>query len=347
MTVIAAGPFANILIATILLVVFYSITGYETNQLAYVAKDSPAYEAGLQKGDVVKSYDGRAVYNPMDAALFLTAAKGKVANIEVSRNGEIKNVAVKPFIIPKNRSLLGFEAKDTFGSESNVVKKLSPGQPAEKGGLKEEDRIIAINGKEVKTMQDIMLTITENGEKEARITVLRNNKEIDLKITPIKDNNREDYELGLRFTGAEKGSFSQVIQHSLYNTFAYTRNITYSIVFLFQGKFSFSDMSGPVGIVAAINGAVQSEVNYADQILTLLKLMVFISIALGVSNLLPIPPADGSKLVLHVVEAVRRKPLPADKEAFIMMAGFVFMMLLFVVILFSDIYKVGTGAFNR
>jgi regulator of sigma E protease len=348
MAVIAAGPFANILIAAVLLFVLYSVSGYETNELAYIYKDSPADVIGLEVGDVIKSFDGKSVYNPMDAMLFLTASKGKETKIEVTRNGEIKEFNIKPFITPKNRCLIGYVPKDMFGIDSNVVKEVSPGQPAEKEGIKAGDRITAINGKEIKTMEDIVKGLTENGpEKPAKIMVLRNGEYLDFNITPVQDNNREDYEMGLRFEGAEKGNVMQVIQHSLFNTFAYTRNIVYSIGFLFQGKFSFSDMSGPVGIVAAINSAVQYEVSFLDQLLTLLKLMVFISIALGISNLLPIPPADGSKLVLHVVEGVRRKPLPADKEAFIMMAGFVFMMLLFVLIFFSDIYKLGTGAFGR
>lgn len=346
MAVIAAGPFANILIATVLLVVIYSVTGYGTNQLDQILKDSPAYTAGLQEGDVIKSYDGRAVYHPMDTSLFLTASKGKETSIEVLRNGKVEKKTMKPFVMPKNRSLLGFTAKDTFGSESNVVKELSKGQPAEMGGLMVDDRIIAINGNKTETMQDIVTRLAENGAKEAKITVLRGNGKKELYIKPVQDTNREFYELGLAFKGGVKGSLTQVIQKSVYNTFAYTRNIVYSIGFLFQGKFSLSDMSGPVGIVAAINGAVQSEVSLADQVLMLLNLMVIISIALGISNLLPIPPADGSKLVLHVVEGIRRKPLPADKEAFIMMAGFVFMMLLFVFILFSDVYKLFTGAFN-
>jgi regulator of sigma E protease len=76
-------------------------------------------------------------------------------------------------------------------------------------------------------------------------------------------------------------------------------------------------------------------------------MMVFISVGLGISNLLPIPPADGSKLVLLTVEGIRRKPLPAEKEGLIMMAGFIFMMLLFVLILFNDIYNINLGRFSR
>ncbi len=347
MAVIAAGPFANLLIAAVILVVFYSIAGYDTTKLNDVVEDSPAYNVGIRPGDTLISYEGRRVYQPTDYLLFMTASKGKEADVVVSRDGKRESFTLKPFTIPKNRYLLGFRSKGMYGGESNVVGQIDKGTPAEKAGLKEEDRIIKLNGEPVKSMEDIIGYLTKNGDKELYITVLRDSEEKTFKIKPVQGVNSEAYDIGVYFQGNTKGNIFQILGHSVADTYAYARNIVYSIVFLFQGKFSFGDMSGPVGIVAAINGAVEMEPTVTDQVLALLKMMMFISIALGISNLLPIPPADGSKLVLLTVEGIRRKPLPTEKEAFIMMAGFVFMMLLFVVIFFNDIYKITSGTFGK
>ena len=98
-----------------------------------------------------------------------------------------------------------------------------------------------------------------------------------------------------------------------------------------------------MGMVATMNEVVQMVPSFMDKILSMLNLMVFISIALGIANLLPIPPADGSRLVLLTLEAIRIKPLPVEKERMIMAAGLIFMMLLFVVVLISDIFKIFNG----
>lgn len=347
MAVIAAGPIANILLATVLLVVFYSISGYETTKINNVAEGSPAYDAGIRPGDTVVSYDNKRVYQPIDAMLFLYADKGSETDIVVSRDGYEVPLRIKPFVLPEKRYLLGFVPKEFYGKDSNVVEKVSTGEPAAGSGLKEGDRIKAIDGDPVTSMQDITRKLTESGGKKLRVTVLRDAVSKDIYITPTRSTNSENYDIGVSFEGNVKGNVFDVIKQSLVATYAYTREMIYSVVWLFQGKFPLRDMSGPVGIVAAINGAVQQEPTILDKFLSLLRMMVFISVGLGISNLLPIPPADGSKLILLTVEGVRRKPLPAEKEGLIMMAGFIFMMLLFVLILFNDIYNINLGRFSR
>ncbi len=347
MAVIAAGPVANILLATVLLVVFYSISGYDTTKINNVFEGSPAYEAGIQPGDTIVSYDNKRVYQPIDAMLFLFANKGRETDVVVSRDGKEIPLKIKPFVLPENRYLMGFSPKEFYGKDSNLVESVSTAEPAASSGLKKGDRIVAIDGDEVTSMRDITNKLAESGGKKLKVTVLRGTSYEEIDITPVKSTYSETYDIGVLFVGNVKGSVFDVIKQSFVSTYAYTREMVYSVVWLFQGKFPLRDMSGPVGIVAAINGAVENESTIMDKFLSLLRMMVFISVGLGISNLLPIPPADGSKLVLLTVEGIRRKPLPAEKEGLIMMAGFIFMMLLFVLILFNDIYNINLGRFSR
>jgi regulator of sigma E protease len=102
-------------------------------------------------------------------------------------------------------------------------------------------------------------------------------------------------------------------------------------------------MAGPVGIVSSINTVVQHSPSLLDIILNLLSISALISIGLGVTNLLPIPPTDGSKLILLCVEAIRRKPIPIEKEAKISAAGFVVFFALFILLTYNDIVRIITG----
>ncbi len=364
MAVIAAGPIANVLLATILLVVLISTSGYETTKVGRVLKGSPAYEAGLREGDIIKSYDGKRVYKPAEEMLFLMASKGKEAKVIIDRNGNEEELSVKPLVIPANRLLLGFRAKESYGKDSNVVSSVLTNQSDEKNNLKPEDRIVKIDDQEIKSMPDILNYLkkvydeklkdkevdknkgSQNNEVDIvlNVQVLRDNKIETLQIKPSLDVGRSDsYDLGMAFAPSVKGGVGDILRESLIDTYSYTRVSVYSIIYLFQGKFSFGEVTGPVGMVATMNEVVQMVPTFMDKILSMLNLMVFISIALGIANLLPIPPADGSRLVLLTLEAIRRKPLPVEKERMIMAAGFVFMMILFVVVLFSDIFKIFNG----
>jgi regulator of sigma E protease len=92
-------------------------------------------------------------------------------------------------------------------------------------------------------------------------------------------------------------------------------------------------MSGPVGLATAIGQATDLGIGY------LLNLITFITINLGIFNLLPLPALDGGRFVFLIIEAVRRKPIPPEKEGMIHFVGLALFMLLTVVVTFSDIKK--------
>jgi len=346
MAVIAAGPIANILLATLILIITYSIQGYESTKIQNVLEGSPAYEAGIKAGDELVEYDNRRVFEPFEASLFLFASEGKSVDVKVIRNGKEEKLKIKPLVAPENRFMLGVEFPGTYDKNSNVIENVLKDQASAKAGIKSGDRIVGMNGKSIASRTDVVNYLAGVKDNQSiKLDIERDGKRIStIEVMPIKSKSAASYELGFVFAGAIKGSFVENVKQSFIGTYAYTRASVYSIVFLAQGKFSPKEMSGPVGIVATMNEVVQQVPTFMDKLLNLLRISVLITIGLGIANLLPIPPADGSKLILLAVEAIRRKPLPEEKEAYIMAAGFVFMMILFVVILFNDIAKIFTGA---
>ena len=101
------------------------------------------------------------------------------------------------------------------------------------------------------------------------------------------------------------------------------------------------DLSGPVGIVSAVDGVYQevAPAGLSVIILNLMNIGILITANLGVMNLLPLPALDGGRLVFLIIEAIRGKRVSSDKEGMVHFAGFALLMVLMVVVMFNDIMK--------
>jgi regulator of sigma E protease len=128
----------------------------------------------------------------------------------------------------------------------------------------------------------------------------------------------------------EDKTFVNIMKDSYFFTLSTVKFVWVTLLQLFQGHYTFKDLSGPVGVTAAMGQAA----SYG--ILSLLYMVAIITINLGVVNLLPLPALDGGRLVFLIVEAIRRKPVKPEVEGYIHFAGFVCLMLLVVMVTFND-----------
>ena len=131
------------------------------------------------------------------------------------------------------------------------------------------------------------------------------------------------------------------MQYGLYRLKYWMNYTVDSLRMLVSGQVGIKDMSGPVGIVTVVDSVYESAApaGIAAIILSLMNFGTFLSANLGVVNLLPIPALDGGRLVFLIVEAVRRKRIPPEKEGMVHFAGFALLMVLMVVVMFNDIMK--------
>lgn len=238
--------------------------------------------------------------------------------------------------------MLGFTPKvpEANAADSNVVGKVSDKSPAKEAGLKEGDRIIKLNGTAVNTRQDIGKFIDQIKQNKVTITVKRNGQELKLKeVTPIPRKSSELKAIGVDFERS-KGGFVNTLVESFNYTISTSRSIYYSLGWLINRTVPVSDLSGPIGITTVISDVVQLSPSLMDKIINLLSFTAMISINLGLVNLLPFPALDGSKLVLLLVEKIRRKPLNPEKEAMITMVGFVLLIMLMIYVTFNDILRI-------
>jgi regulator of sigma E protease len=131
-----------------------------------------------------------------------------------------------------------------------------------------------------------------------------------------------------------------------FNEVGYWIKLTFkSLGMLFTGGASVNDLSGPVGVVDIVDETVEaSKTDGALYIfLNLANLCILLSANIGVMNLLPIPALDGGRLLFLIIEALRGKPIDKKKEGYVHIAGFLFLILLMVFVMFNDIRKIIAG----
>jgi len=341
--VAAAAPFTNLFVAAIMLTIAFSLTGYDTTVVGDVAPQSPAHEAGIRKGDRITSYSGKNVYIPMDIYQFMFISKGETAKVEIQRGNEYLKTTITPLLIPEQQAYkLGIAVPQATGKDSNLIKTVFPGSAAEKAGLKENDRIIKLNDKDISNKTEIDQFMKENREKPLRVSVSRNGNLVSMELIPMVEKIPEQYDIGIVFTYG-RGNVLSAFRQSIVFTYSTVRSIVYSVVWLITGKASLNQMMGPVGIVSTIGNVVQQGPDLITQLILLLKMTAFMSIAVGATNLIPFPMLDGNKLLLIGIEAVRRKPIPPEKEAFISMVGFVVLILFAIYAAYNDILRIING----
>lgn len=228
------------------------------------------------------------------------------------------------------------------GYRAPVVSSVTDGYSAQEEGIEPGDVIKKIGGKSVHIWNDISLyNMMHAGTKNVEVKYERDGKDYTVVLEP-KQNEGDAFPL-LGITGGEMVR-PGVIGTVRYGAYTVKYWITYtvdSLKMLISGKVGVKDLSGPVGIVSAVDDVYQeaAPAGMAVVILNLLNIGVLLTANLGVMNLLPLPALDGGRLVFLIIEAVRGKRVPPEKEGVVHFAGFVLLMALMVVIMFNDILK--------
>ncbi len=341
--IIAAGPLMNILTALVFAFIIHLNTGFFTTQIKALEPGSPAEQAGLQVGDRLQKYNGKTIFDINDIAIFSYPLKDESITLQFNRNGESKTIEVTP---KRESYMLGFSPLEAEleGKNSNVVEAVSDKSPAAEAGLKKGDRIVKLGGETVSTRKDIREILQQNKDKKVSILVERDGSLQELTpVVPLKTKNSEFSAIGINNFEHVKGGIGNTLKQAInYNIFI-SRSIYYSLGWLITGTVPASELMGPVGITTTISNEVAASQSAMETVIRLLTITTMISINLGLVNLIPFPALDGSKLVLLLVEGIRKKPLNPEKEALITMIGMVILIMLMIYATFNDILRLGKG----
>ncbi|MBP5306272.1 MAG: RIP metalloprotease RseP, partial [Lachnospiraceae bacterium] len=306
-----------------------------------VETGSAAYEAGIKEGDVITKIGKDNITIGRDISLHMQLdpyEEGKAVNVTYKRDGKKQTVSLMPK--SKDTYLLGFTYMSSEVACS--VESVTEGGVFESSGIKEGDIITSIDGAKIETGADLFQHFVDsplNGDP-VNITLNRNGEELSFTVTPAFSGSSLTAGFSYNLIRG-KGGFFETIRYSAYEVVFWIKNTVKSLGLMISGKVSRRDISGPVGIVSMIGDTYnQSKKEGALMILiNMANICILLSSNLGVMNLLPIPALDGGRLLFLIVEAVRRKPLPAEKEGYVHFAGFVLLMGLMVFVFFNDILK--------
>ena len=200
-------------------------------------------------------------------------------------------------------------------------------------GLRENDKIVEIDGANVHTSSELSYEIMRRGYEPVSVTVIRDGERVTIDNIVFPTISSEGVVFGAPdfYVYGEDRGFVSVIKNTFYTSKSTIKMTWDSIYDLFSGRYGIEQLSGPVGITGAITDAAKTGAE------NLFYLVAVIGINLGVFNLLPIPALDGGTLLLTLVEMITRKKLPTRVENGIRTVGFMLIMLLAVVILFKDV----------
>ncbi|MFC7441719.1 RIP metalloprotease RseP [Laceyella putida] len=215
------------------------------------------------------------------------------------------------------------------------VDQVMPNAPAAKAGIKAGDLITAVNGKEVRNMDQLRYALMESKGNEVTVTVKRGGETLQYPLTPQKKG--ELYQIGVQFRQDEmkrEASFGEAVGAGFTKTYDWTVMIVDSLGNLVTGQMSVQSLGGPVQMGNITGKAAQSGIEPLIQITALL------SLNLGIFNLLPIPALDGSRLVFIGLEAIRRRPIDPNKESMVHFVGFALLMMLMIFVTYNDIKKI-------
>lgn len=289
---------------------------------------------------------GETVYNlrafPLGGFVNMAGMDPSEEDVEEGRGFNSKTVGQRIAVIfagPATNFLLAavllavlFFSYGVPDKPTNVVQGTLPGKPAETAGIEPGDTIVAIDGNQIASWEQLSKIVAENPGQSLEVTVVRGQERINVTVVPYIDESNTG-KIGI-FPAPEKvGPVSAIV-----SGVRYTGMLSYQIVAYLGQAIAQKvplELGGPVQIVATINEAVES----TDWFANLMSLAAFLSISLGLFNLFPIPALDGSRILFLIIELLRGKPIDQTKENFIHMVGFALLLLLIVVITYNDVLR--------
>lgn len=223
----------------------------------------------------------------------------------------------------------------------NTMVDIIPDSAAAEAGMEDGDQIISINGSRTWLYREVSLYSSLHQGQTATVVFERNGEKQTVVLTP-KQSDTGAYLYGFsRTVQREKGGALETVGYSCAEIRYWLKATVESLKMLIGGQVRLEEMSGPVGIVSTIGDTYEeSRVDgWYYVTMNMIMIAIFLSVNLGVMNLLPIPALDGGRLVFLILEAIRGKAIPQEKESMVHFTGFVLLMGLMAVILFSDLHK--------
>ncbi len=328
----ATGPLTNILLAFLIMPFVYMVGTYTLGsaRVGFVEKGSPAEVAGIRAGDTIEKINGRTIIDWEKAEMLIAVNPDTDIRVVIGRDGEKKTLTLRPRLDPEHN----IGTSGLFPDIPVEVGKLKPGFPAEKAGVKVNDRVTAVNGTTVYYWNQFSTLIKDSGGKKLELTVERDGKPLPVVVTPIQDNGR--YVIGVEPIVRmifKKYGFFESLSLGFDKTIEFIDVTFITLKKLLTFGLSIKTLGGPV-MIAQMSGRAA-----AAGLSAFLSLLAMISISLGILNLLPIPVLDGGLILFLIIEAIRKKPLSRKVMEVAQSIGAAVLITLIAVVSYNDVMR--------
>jgi regulator of sigma E protease len=345
MLVFGAGAVFNLLFAFLLASIIWIVgqpttSDQATTQIGFVVPTlrledgsevpSPASQAGLQAGDIVRAIDGRRVqdWHELQQTLVTSADRtpsGRRRNVfTIERGNEVLDITVYPQLAGDER----IRRVGIVAAWEMIVHDIQEGSVGAAVGLQPGDRIVALDNQPVLSGDALVQHLQANAARSIALQVARQGQPVTLTIPPQPQAEWPN-QLGARFTTESRLVYPTPIRQFQSHVSMTFR--TLGSLINPQSDIGISKLSGPVGIIRIFHLAAQADIRLV------LWFTILVNINLAIFNLLPIPVLDGGHMLFATIARLRGRALPPN---FIMTTQSVFMVLLFTMILYVSFFDV-------
>ena len=324
--IVFAGAFVNIVFA---LIVYFVLVCYHGDFITTTVENTidgyAAENYGIQANDKIVKINDKDIVFKSDIDEIISASKGEKVKVEIERNDERITLDVIPTKeTTKNIGIyFGKQGEDL----TTQIKYVYPNSPAS-NELKEGDFIKAINNIEVNNDPYEVVKLINESKDSVIVKISRDDNELEYTMIPLET---EAYYLGVTLKKADNGLLSR-FYYGVLDTVDFIRSIFQNLLMLFKGNISVDQMMGPIGI--------SELVSKTNGLYDFIYLLALISLSLGITNLLPIVPLDGGKIVLLAFEGIRKKPLNKNIEIYLNTAGFLAFIALSIYVSYNDVVRI-------
>jgi len=334
--VILAGPIMNLILAFIVMPLVFmvglAVPSYldDSPVAGWVEPGSPADNVGIIPGDLILSVEGRETATWEQFFEKASLAGDDQLEIQIRGLAGIRSVTVDLEESEDGRLGIQPPMETTIGA-------LSPGYPAQNAGVEKGDRILSLGQIPVNHWSEMARIIHASAGKTLTLKVLRGTEELSLSVTPVLDE-----KTGRGLMGISPLSDNVIRRFGPTEAVAmgFKRNVellgmTFSFIWdLVSGQSSIKNLGGPIMIFQVTGEAARAGLSQ------FLGFMAFLSLQLGVLNLLPIPVLDGGHLVFLTAEGILKRPLELRTREIAQRVGFFLLITLIIVISYNDIIRI-------
>ena len=296
---------------------------------------SPADQAGLLAGDIVRSVDSAPTPTWKDLTMESALATGRPVGITFERDGAPRRAQIE---IPADDRLRGLGDPGWSERHRVLLGDVLAGSPAEASGMQAGDRLLSVDGEEIVAVSQAIEVVGASAGRPLSIEVLRGEERVVLEARAAQDGPGDPWRVGVslvpRYDFVDQPlPFGQALERSAVENYGYAGLIFRTLQSLVVGDVPLNSLEGPVGIYEHTKNAASYGLG------PLVQLMALISINLGIVNLVPVPVLDGGQILLLLVESLLRRDVSMAVKMRITQAGLAFILVLFGIVMYNDLMR--------